>query len=255
MLWIQKKFFGFAPIFILLYSGLASASFEFGPIVANLTPSGPGASMAYQATNSSNGKVAVQISIVAREPDLKGEEVYKESDLVDEQFKIFPAQLILAAGEVRTVRITYVGPQKLKSEASFRVLAEELPVDLEDPNKKQTKAVARINITTKYVGSLYVTPIGAEPKIEIDAKPSTGSKTTKLLLTIKNTGLAHQLIKNPTLKIQPPNGAALIQLSGSDIKELSGQNILAGKTRTIEVAWPKGVAVGAMKVSLDLPKN
>jgi fimbrial chaperone protein len=250
-----SKFGGFCFLFILFFAGIAQASFEFTPILATLTPSGSGASASYQAINSTNGKVAIQIAIVAREPNQKGDEVYKESDEVDEQFKIFPSQLVLNAGESRTVRITYIGPQKFTTEKAFRVLAEELPVDLEDPNKKVNKAVARINITTKYVGSLYVTPAGAAPKVEVEAKASEGAKNQMLVVTVKNPGTAHVMLKSPTLKIQPQKGGTETQLTGTDLKDLAGQNVLAGKSRVFEVPWPKNVPVGAMKASLDWAKE
>ena len=239
----------------LPFSFEAYAGFEFNPIIATFTPTGPGSTVSFQAVNPDDIKVPVQISVVAREPNLLGEEVYKETDEVDEQFKIFPSQFILNAKETRTVRVTWVGAPKVPSELAFRILAEEVPVDLEDPNKRLKKPVARFNITSKYVGSLYVVTSGAAPKLTIEAKPTEKSNPPRMTVILKNTGTLHQVLKAPTIKFEPATGGPAVEPSPDGIKAIAGQNILANKTRQFDIQWPKGLPVGPVKVSLDLPKD
>src|SRR5690349_9088457 len=95
---------------------LAHASFDFAPIIANLTPSGAGATISFTVSNPGDTKIPVQVSIVAREPDENGKENYADSDTVNEMFRIFPAQLVLDPRQSRTVRVSYVGSPKVKNE-------------------------------------------------------------------------------------------------------------------------------------------
>lgn len=239
---------------ILFFCSFARAGFDFAPIIASLAPSGQGATGSFIVTNAETTKLAVQITIVPREPDLNGKEEYKESDKIDETFRIFPNQIVLDPKGTRTVRVTYIGNPQLKSELSFRIIAEELPVDLDDPNKVYTKAVAKITLSTRYIGSLYVTPKTAKPEIAVEAKKSE-TASNDLILDITNNGTAHQIYRKPTVKIFAKATGKELILSDEEIKPLMSQNILAGRTRRFTLPWPKGVAPGPLKVTLDTPKE
>lgn len=240
--------------FIVLFSKMTLAGFDFAPIVASLNTNGPGATTSFTITNLDPTKLAVQVSIVAREPDIDGKEDYKESDKVNEMFRIFPSQIVLEPKGVRTVRVTYIGPSQLKSELPFRIIAEELPVDLDDPSKVYTKPVAKITMSTRYIGSLYVTPASAKPDIQIDAKRSE-TKATDLVVEVTNKGTAHQVYRKPIVKVLSKSTGKELTLSDEDAKPFIGQNVLAGKTRRYSIPWPKGLDSGPLKVMLEVPKE
>jgi fimbrial chaperone protein len=240
--------------FLFLATPAALAGFDFAPIVASLTPSGQSATASFTVTNSESVKLAVQVSIVPREPDLEGKEVYKESEKVDEMFRIFPNQLVLGPKEVRTVRVTYIGNPQIKSELAFRIIAEELPVDLDDPTKVYTKAVAKITLSTRYIGSLYVTPQGAKPQIVIEAKKSE-TAANLMILDISNKGTTHQIYRKPVVKVLSKQTGKETVLSDDEIKPLMTQNILAGFSRRYSLPWPKGVPAGPVKVTIEAPQE
>ena len=118
----MKKIVFFLPFFVGCF---AHAGFDFAPIIATLGPSGQSAEESFNVTNLDATKLAVQITIVPREPDLDGKEDYKESDKIDELFRVFPNQLVLDPKSVRTVRVKYIGDPQIKSELAFRIIAEE----------------------------------------------------------------------------------------------------------------------------------
>jgi fimbrial chaperone protein len=244
-------------LFLFIGIGLtnsAHASFDFQPIIANLSPSGAGNTTSFTVNNYDDHKIPVQITIVPREPDVDGKEVYKESDTIDETFRVFPDQVVLNPKETRAIRVTYIGSPNIKAEQAYRIIAEELPVDVDDPKKKYTKAVARITISTKYVGSLYVTPAGTKPEMVIDAKRSeTASKN--MIVTLTNKGTAHQVIRKPTLKFKPSAGGKEIEVSGMDLKTMMNQNVLPGRVRQFSLVWPKELPDGPVKVTLDPGKE
>ena len=107
---------------------------------------------------------AGSVTIVRREVDIAGKEEMKASPEIENLFQIYPSQLVLGGKEKRTVRVTWIGDPKLKLEQAFRIIAEELPINLDEPGKVYQKAVGRVTLTSRYIGSLYVGPPGAAPR-------------------------------------------------------------------------------------------
>ncbi|MCM2276720.1 MAG: fimbria/pilus periplasmic chaperone [Oligoflexia bacterium] len=238
---------------LLLVPASGFASFDFSPIVANLTPTGSGASASFIVQNGEETKLPVQISIVHRNPDTDGKEEHVETPDIDEMIQVYPAQLVLGPKERRTVRITWVGDPKPKAELAFRMIAEELPFSLEE-DKKSNKPVARVRIATKYVGSLYVRPAGAAPQIVIKGE-STKDKQPRLSLEIQNVGTAHRVLEGLKLKLTPVAGGTEYSFTEPQLNFFARENVLAGRTRRYVLDWPKGFPIGPVKVDFELPRE
>ena len=241
---------------ILFFPTVVFASFDFNPIIATLAPSGEASTVAFQVTNQDKVKIPVQITIYPRVPDVEGKEDYtdKAAEKIEDQFRVFPNQLILEPNETRTIRVSWKGNQKLTTELPFRIIAEEIPVDVSDPNKKYDKAVAHITISTRYIGSLYVTPNGVKPNLIVEVKNSeTANKGLELELI--NKGTAHQVVKNPVLKLKSIGTGKEITCAADEIKDLMNQNIMPGMTRKFHLIWPKELPVGQVKATLEFAKE
>lgn len=232
----------------------ARASFDMSPIIATVAPSGGAASISFTLTNADDTRTPVQIGIFHREPDVDGKEKYVESKDIGEMFQIYPAQVILGPKEKRTVRVTYVGDPKIKSEMAFRIIAEEFPINVTDPEKFKHKAVASIQIASKYVGSLYVTPASAKSDVQVEVTPNPVAGGNQMIMQISNKGTTHELLKKPKFKFYPITTNKEIVVEAEDLPGVGGQNILAGKTRKFVMKWPKQVPVGSAKVTVEVSK-
>src|ERR1700682_5581388 len=111
---------------ISLYAPPAFA-FKISPFNADMAPAGPRARLDYLLENESSEPTAVQIGVVRREQAEDGTETLSPAD---DQFLIFPAQLILLPKVTRTVRVQWLGPVTPQKELSYRIVAEQLPVEL-----------------------------------------------------------------------------------------------------------------------------
>lgn len=242
----------FKPVFMIFCSLLvlqpAFAAFEISPVIASVAPSGPDASVSLTVTNPGDQKTPIQISIFNRNPDLNGNEKYEDSKDVGELFQIIPSQLILNPKEKRTIRITYVGDPKIKVEQAFRVISEEFPINVTDPEKVKKKAVASISIMSKYVGSLYVKPIGTMPDISIQ---TSMTKDRKLELIFENKGTEHFLLKDTKYKVTLVSGKKEFPLPAESIQAIGVQNILSGKSRKFTIPWPNGIPKEAINIAID----
>jgi fimbrial chaperone protein len=232
---------------------LARASFDINPISLNLAPSGARAIGSYSITNTSAQKVPIQIYIVPRKPDADGKEVYTEGGETDDQFQIYPSQVILNPGERRTVRVSWVGTSKPKGELSFRMISEELPFDVDNPNQSN-KFRANVKIASKYIGSIYITPLGAQPNLVAKGDPAPGA-TPQLNLTIENLGAAHFVLQKVRLKLTSTAKPGEIEIPSDQLTSLYNQNVLAGLTRRFVLPWPKNLPVGPVKVIFEALKD
>lgn len=235
---LASIFFGVIPMF-------SNAAFEVSPVIMTVSPSGPDASVSVSAVNTGESKTPIQISIFRREPDQDGKENYIDSKEINDMFQIVPSQFILDPKEKRTVRITYVGDQKLVSELAFRVISEEFPINVTDPSKVKNKAVASISIVSKYVSSLYVKPRDAEPKLEITA---TETSDKKMQLIFKNAGTTHKILKDVTYIAQTPEKKEFTFPIDAE-RAIGTQNILAGKSRKFIIPWPREIPFVALKIT------
>lgn len=240
---------------LTLFAVPVFAAFDLTPIIATVTPGGPGATTSFTLSNADDTKTPVQITIVKREPDESGNEKHEETADIGEMFQIFPSQLILNPKEQRTVRVTYVGDPKIKRELAFRVIAEEFPINVTDDQKVKKKAVASIAIATKYVGSLYVTPTGSKPDLSIEATMNTATAGKKeLVLVMENKGTEHIILKNA--KYKAVTAKKDYDLPKETVEAIGPQNILAGRVRKIVVPWPSNVpTTGPIKVTVETIKQ
>jgi fimbrial chaperone protein len=224
----------------------AAQAFTLTPITMDFTPGGRGANQAFQVENPSNQTVAIQISMLTREMDLDGKE---HNALSEDDFIVYPAQVLLKPKQVQTVRVKWVGPAKLEKELSYRILAEELPINLSKEQPTSNNLGAYIKVIVRYLGSIYIVPPGAKADITLDSTAAETQKNgmRKLVFVFHNRGTAHVLLSELKLTLQ--SDGKTVELSGEDLKGVAGENLLAGNKRRFVVPWPTALPGGPVKAS------
>jgi len=231
------KFIFFA---ILVMSGTA---FSFSPMTVSIGSSGATAVMTYKVNNDSNQQTAVSIKVTTRVIDETGKETNEPADKL---FLVFPARVVLKPNSSQNVKVQYRGPATIAAEQSYRVFAEQLPVDF----SKSTSSGVSILLT--YVTALYVTPKNAAVKLVIErAVGSQKDGKPGLNVTLKNDGTKHALISNPVIKINQPAGMPALEFIGESASAIDGQNILAKSIRTFFVPWEAAVNGAAYEGAFD----
>jgi fimbrial chaperone protein len=225
------KFFHLLVI-LSIFISWSSVSFAFtlAPIEASFSASGRAAIHNFRAKNDTSQPVAVEINIFDRTMDAQGQDELTENE---DDFIVVPAQLILMPGEQHNIRVQYIGGADIKLEKSYRMIVEQLPIDVEGENLSQSN----VRFLLKYVASLYVLPEKAFHNIIIQSIENQGAS---LRITLRNNGNRHSLLGNA--EIQWPNG---ISLKADQLTGLTNENILAEKTRVFVVQKPNGFSVPA----------
>lgn len=199
-------------------------SFKFNPMSQEIELESGKKSVQFIAENETAENMAIEFSVKERKMDELGKE-----DLPDtKSISVFPPQLIIPPKEKRTIRVNWNGPMHIEKELPFRVIAEQLPLNV-DAKKK----ASGIQMLMRYMAALYVIPKGVESKLETTIR---SSKVGELILSVKNTGKKHQILSKPTLVLSK-SGKKWI-LKENDLKPLTGENVLAGSERIFILKAP-----------------
>jgi fimbrial chaperone protein len=218
-------------------ASLASQAFSLTPIEAELSPSGQGASQVVRLQNTLDEPLAIEIDVKHREMGRHGEDVLSDAE---DDFMVFPAQVVLQPGQSQSVRVQYVGPP-LARERAYRLIAEQMPVDVGQAPQNG----GRMRVLVKYVASLYVRPRDARPAVALRRAATVQDGGRRWLeLEIANDGTAHQVLKGLSVRGGAPG------LAGEALKALVGENLLAGAVRVFRLPAPAGVELGPLALQL-----
>ncbi|MEC8677464.1 MAG: hypothetical protein VXX85_01265 [Candidatus Margulisiibacteriota bacterium] len=205
-------------------------------------------------TNNSEKMIALEVYAQSRQMD----SVTGVDQLEDvEDFLIYPNQLLLQPDEQQVVTLTWVGAQTLSDEKAFRIIVEELNLSLGDDELAEDDMTVKLAALTKVIKAAYVAPDGAKPNTYIvNSDIIDDQNNKKIKLTFKNSGTAHEILKQTQIKLTPLDGAGK-KLNDESItyipEELKGVlNILAKSQRVITIDWPDQFSEGVVKVHASL---
>lgn len=208
--------------FLFLFSVLPFLfSFKFNPMSQSLELGQKNKSAQFFVENDTSENLAIELSVRERKMDVNGKEELPQTS----ELSVFPPQMIIPPKEKRTVRVVWNGPAKLETEKAFRVIAEQMNLDVD----KKTKKGSGIKIMMKYMAAFYITPE--------DAASDLKAKLENNSLRILNAGNKHQIIANPKVTIR--KGSDKWVLDEKDLGTMPGQNILAGSERVFSLTTTK----------------
>lgn len=253
--WMASIWLGFG--LLTAPSAWADSSYQIQPAAINLNPVGSGASASFQVISTGNEPVAVEIHMTDRQVDDYGTETNSDAE---DNFAIYPPQILLQPGESQTVRITWLGEPNPDHELAYRVITEQLPVQLTAPPSDATAYNTAITVLFRYIASVYIIPENAASNIVLEsASHRNENGQDQLVLVFNNQGTAHQLLSdlNLTLSSLAVGGQgqadSTIRLGAEQLQGVAGENILAQHQRQFIIPWPANLPVGP--VSADFTIN
>jgi fimbrial chaperone protein len=205
------------------------SAFGLKPLFASLAPTGAGAEHVFRVANTGDKPIAVQFNMTTREQLADGTESQQSAD---DSFMVYPPQAVIAPNKTQKVRVQWLGEQNISKELAYRFVAEQVPVNLSKGKSTGVQMVMTV------IGSIYIVPKGVTPKLSLSNLHRSGNK---LSFSIKNSGTKHALLDN--LKINLSHHQQMLQLSGKQVSEVEGKNILAGSQRDFSISYPTGVNI------------
>ncbi len=205
------------PLILLIFA----SGFTLSPMSQSIHLSEKQKQAQFYLENNSSEPMPVIINVYARIQKIDG----KEETPQTKDLEVFPPQLIIPPKQKRSVRVSWKG-SKPNKELSFRLVAEQLPLDV----SKKKKSGSGIKMLLKYVAALYVDPGETKSILKvIDIKKNK----KEISITLKNEGSRHAPLINPILSLT--NGSNKIKLQGDQLRGLAGENILAETTRIFNI--------------------
>lgn len=218
----------------------AAHAISFTPIEVDFSPSGRAATQVFRLENTTAEATAVEVSVKSRKMERNGEDTLGDAD---DQFSIFPAQVVLQPGQVQTIRVQYTGPAAIDSERAFRLIAEQLPIDVGQAPQNG----GRMRLLVKYVASAYVVPANVKAILSVQSVQAVSDSKGKWLdVTVLNEGTTRKVLREAKLVVGSTT------LEGAAVKGLAGENILAKTTRTFRIPAPADVKTPLMPARLVL---
>jgi fimbrial chaperone protein len=243
---MPPKSFVFA-LLVFLMGATPAMAYKLTPMSQVLAPSGSDTTKSFEIVNDSAERVALEISITTLERDLD----YTETNVnADENFLVYPPQLLLAPGARQTVRVTWVGEPNLKSELAYRLVVEELPI--KGAGVGSTKASGAVRILMTFRATLYIRPAKATPRISLESavrvEGKTPSDASSLAITVQNKGTAQGALKKCATTAS--SGKTTVSLPVESLKLLQQGRILSGNQRRFLIPWPAELPIGTVTVLL-----
>lgn len=226
---MKMKFPKFSLIFFLLLGNIQpSFAFKIEPISRTFAPTGSESTQSYDLVSDKPESQAVELSVVKREMDLDGKETYIPAD---DDFLIYPLQVILKAGTTQTVRVTWVGEPNPKQELAYRLVSQQVPINFKKPEVgKSTTLTAKVEVIIKYMGSLYIRPADVQPKVILESIiAQTDKGKPAIAMILDNQGSGRASLANYSLNLT--SAGKTVILKPDQLKEVTNQNILANHKR------------------------
>lgn len=210
-------------LFILfsLFFSANSYAFKFSPMSASIGVKKDNDNSLFYLENDSDQPIAVQVSIAKRDMDFNGIE---SNSKIGNEINVFPTQLIIPANEKRSVKVFWSGKELPSKELSYRLIAEQLPIDLEKAKNKK----ASIKVLLRYMAALYVNANDYSADVYFVGLKKIDNK---IAFEFENKGKRHQVLANLHLKIVDEKKKKELSLAPEDLKGMTGENILAESKR------------------------
>lgn len=248
-------------LFVIFGVRQVYASFSVSPLIVTLEPAGKNSQqfLTVKHNGGSDEPVAVELSIVKRDIDITGR-VFHTTDETDDNFVVYPSQIILFPGDIQMVNVQWIGDFTPDNEIVYSIIAEQVPIDLESADKSSRQSGSRLVIKTliRYEGILFVRPPEVAPDVivELAKYEVSNDGAPHLIAMLYNRGSARQKLKRMSLTVTPlnKNGQPLVDKSIVYTPQLSKKflkhSLYAGYQRRCDLPWPEGVPEGPVQVSV-----
>lgn len=212
-----------AAVAVLLLVAGPLAAFQLQPMSASIDPQSGASTTTFDVRNTTDAPIAVQMRVTTRRIEPDGTEINEDAS---DQLQLFPSQVILREGQTQTVRVRWLGDGVPAEELPFRVVAEQLPVNL---GRDQDEA-SGVRMMLRYRATLYVRPDGVAPEVSV-TDLSVGESEVSMM--VENRGTAHALLADGLLVLR--TGGEETELPAEEVEALATVNVLPGGVRRVRV--------------------
>lgn len=238
--------------------GAPACAYTLEPSLVLLRPAGGESSAFVRLVNRNPKPEAVEITIHEHAKDIEGAAITGAP--ADEQFLVYPAQVVLMPGDEVGVQVRWMGDPALARERAFTLVAREVAIPRAAP-LPEANAGMRVDVTVlvNYEARLYVTPRGVRARVVVESVtdvPPAAGRSGGVDVVLANEGSSQQALTNLSLLLMP------VDASGTPVRQqavtvpalapgASRAPLLAGERRRLHLPRPEALPAGRIHVQLS----
>jgi len=224
-------------VFLLWMSVLTfnADAMRISPLVLEVSPAGVGSSGRIRVENTSTEDMPIDIQVFSISV---GEDGSVEQVPADDDFFVFPPQVVIPAGEQQVIRVQWLGDPDPAMSKAFFVMINELPIDLEE-------GASAVQFVYSIAALVNVVPSGAKAENTITSSEiielPEGQKAIRV--SVRNDGTKFFQAGAYTWRLNFSDAEPYI-IDGTVLTEAIGLGFVppGGGVRVLEVPLPAEVS-------------
>lgn len=240
---------------LVLLSGLAilalltlkAEALRVSPMIVEVAPVGRTSIARVELAHTGDGEFPVEVQMFRGEISEMG-----ELNLIpaDEDFLVFPAQVVVPPRSQQVFRVQYIGEPELAASENYYMQIRQIPVDLAT-GESQVQVVVNYNILVNVI------PQGTSPEPVIESiRPMVRENVSGIEVRVENRGTRYFTAGTLPWRItgKAEDGTAVdMSLPPAEISKLIGVGVVTpGRARIFFIPTEKPLVEGSIKADVDL---
>jgi len=228
-------------VMVLGLSPLVSAQ-SVQPMVYELAAIGAQSSTDLAIENTKSSPITYEMTAVKVTHDEFGNETRVDAE---DDFLIYPPQTLVQPGKKQIVKVKYVGDPELEQSQTYRILVNELPVDLTGGEN------SGISVAINFSTLCNVVPLGSSAALEVIEL--SDAEDNKWSVTIENTGNRYSRLTETTIEFSSLSDPKQKKVFKNEyITDLFDRNLVAPKSKlTVFIPAIEGFELGNTKITIN----
>ena len=231
-------------MFIALAACWGQAAFaqSVQPMVYQLETIGASSSTDLTIENTKSSAITYEMVAVKVSHDEFGNETRTDAE---DDFLIYPPQTLIAPGKKQIVKVKYVGDPELELSQAYRILVNELPVDLSGGEN------SGISVSINFSTLCNVVPTNSSAALEvIELGQAEGDKWS---ITIENSGTRFSRLSETIVEVTSISDPSKKKVFRNEyISDLFSKNLVAPKSKLkLEMPAIEGFEPGNTKITFS----
>lgn len=229
---------------VVVMAALGQAVFaqSVQPMVYQLETIGNNSSTNLTIENTKSSAITYEMVAVKVSHDEMGNETRTDAE---DDFLIYPPQTLVAPGKKQIIKVKYVGDPQLELSQTYRILVNELPVDLSGGEN------SGISVAINFSTLCNVVPTGSSAALEVtELSQAEGDKWS---ITIENSGTRFSRLTETIVEVSSLNDPSKKKVFRNEyISDLFNKNLVAPKSKLkLEMPAIEGFEPGNTKITIS----
>lgn len=216
------------------------------PMIVEVAPVGRGSIARVELTNPSEREFPVEVQMFR---GVISEDGQLELTPADDDFLLFPTQIVVPARSQQIFRVQYIGEPELAASEIYYMQVRQIPVDIAGGNDSQVQLVVNFNVLVNVI------PNGATPDPVVEtARPAVRDGVPGVEVRLTNRGTRYFTGGTNRWQIigTGEDGAVLdLRLPPEEVAKLIGVGVVApGRSRVFFFPTGKPLREGTIQASM-----